>query len=98
LQPKISAKNGYCTGMLLKFADVLNELDCGHVFVHVFDELQLLIVRLVSDKPLSKSAPSSSGFAANQLAYVITTSGSTGVPKIVRVPHQCIVPNVKHLR
>jgi len=97
LQPKISAKNGYCTGML-KFADVLNELDCGHVLLHVFDELQLLIVRLVSDKPLSKSTPSSSGFAANQLAYVITTSGTTGVPKIVRVPHQCIVPNIKHLR
>eukprot|EP00106_Octopus_bimaculoides_P004599 XP_014772041.1 PREDICTED: acyl-CoA synthetase family member 4-like [Octopus bimaculoides] len=32
------------------------------------------------------------------LAYCISTSGSTGVPKIVRVPHKSIVPNVIHLR
>lgn len=33
-----------------------------------------------------------------ELAYVLHTSGSTGLPKIVRVPHKCIVPNVLHLR
>ncbi|KAG7488869.1 hypothetical protein MATL_G00038990 [Megalops atlanticus] len=32
------------------------------------------------------------------LAYVLHTSGTTGVPKTVRVPHQCIVPNILHLR
>ncbi|XP_075422266.1 beta-alanine-activating enzyme isoform X2 [Ascaphus truei] len=32
------------------------------------------------------------------LAYVLHTSGTTGVPKIVSVPHQCIVPNIHHLR
>uniref|UniRef100_A0A8C4R1N8 Carrier domain-containing protein n=2 Tax=Eptatretus burgeri TaxID=7764 RepID=A0A8C4R1N8_EPTBU len=32
------------------------------------------------------------------LAYVLHTSGTTGVPKIVRVPHCCIVPNIIHLR
>ncbi|XP_035270883.1 beta-alanine-activating enzyme isoform X2 [Anguilla anguilla] len=32
------------------------------------------------------------------LAYVLHTSGTTGLPKIVRVPHKCIVPNVLHLR
>ena len=32
------------------------------------------------------------------LAYCITTSGTTGKPKVVMVPHQCIVPNVLHLR
>ncbi|NWU99282.1 ACSF4 enzyme, partial [Upupa epops] len=32
------------------------------------------------------------------LAYVLHTSGTTGVPKIVRVPHKCIVPNIQHLR
>lgn len=31
------------------------------------------------------------------LAYILQTSGTTGVPKIVRVPHQCIVPNIQHL-
>lgn len=32
------------------------------------------------------------------LAYVLHTSGTTGLPKIVRVPHQCILPNIVHLR
>ncbi|XP_075005251.1 beta-alanine-activating enzyme isoform X6 [Calonectris borealis] len=31
------------------------------------------------------------------LAYVLHTSGTTGIPKIVRVPHKCIVPNIQHL-
>ncbi|KAG7263220.1 hypothetical protein CRUP_036226 [Coryphaenoides rupestris] len=43
--------------------------------------------------------PASSGLAENtDLAYVLHTSGTTGVPKIVRVPHKCIVPNIQHLR
>lgn len=32
------------------------------------------------------------------LAYVLHTSGTTGIPKIVRVPHACIVPNIQHFR
>uniref|UniRef100_A0A3B3S6E3 Aminoadipate-semialdehyde dehydrogenase n=1 Tax=Paramormyrops kingsleyae TaxID=1676925 RepID=A0A3B3S6E3_9TELE len=32
------------------------------------------------------------------LAYVLHTSGTTGLPKAVKVPHQCIVPNITHLR
>ncbi|KAM5271723.1 beta-alanine-activating enzyme [Ctenodactylus gundi] len=32
------------------------------------------------------------------LAYVLHTSGTTGTPKVVRVPHTCILPNVQHLR
>ncbi|NWU74848.1 ACSF4 enzyme, partial [Onychorhynchus coronatus] len=32
------------------------------------------------------------------LAYVLHTSGTTGMPKIVRVPHKCIVPNIQHLK
>uniref|UniRef100_A0AAY5KHA4 Carrier domain-containing protein n=1 Tax=Esox lucius TaxID=8010 RepID=A0AAY5KHA4_ESOLU len=32
------------------------------------------------------------------LAYVLHTSGTTGLPKTVRVPHKCIVPNIQHLR
>uniref|UniRef100_A0A8C8AJX3 Beta-alanine-activating enzyme n=1 Tax=Otus sunia TaxID=257818 RepID=A0A8C8AJX3_9STRI len=34
----------------------------------------------------------------DSLAYVLHTSGTTGVPKIVRVPHKCIVPNIQHLK
>ncbi|XP_054488650.2 beta-alanine-activating enzyme isoform X1 [Agelaius phoeniceus] len=32
------------------------------------------------------------------VAYVLHTSGTTGIPKIVRVPHKCIVPNIQHLK
>ncbi|GCB60124.1 beta-alanine-activating enzyme [Scyliorhinus torazame] len=32
------------------------------------------------------------------MAYILQTSGTTGTPKIVRVPHQCIVPNILHLK
>uniref|UniRef100_UPI00398F2FC6 beta-alanine-activating enzyme isoform X2 n=1 Tax=Pristiophorus japonicus TaxID=55135 RepID=UPI00398F2FC6 len=32
------------------------------------------------------------------VAYILQTSGTTGTPKIVRVPHQCIVPNIQHLK
>ncbi|XP_062991428.1 beta-alanine-activating enzyme [Elgaria multicarinata webbii] len=34
----------------------------------------------------------------HSIAYVLHTSGTTGVPKIVRVPHKCIVPNILHLQ
>jgi len=34
----------------------------------------------------------------SDLAYCITTSGTTGVPKVVHVPHSCIAPNITHLR
>jgi non-ribosomal peptide synthetase component F len=33
-----------------------------------------------------------------KLAYVLQTSGSTGLPKTVKVPHECIVPNVLDIR
>ncbi|XP_076009740.1 beta-alanine-activating enzyme isoform X2 [Genypterus blacodes] len=33
-----------------------------------------------------------------ECAYVLHTSGTTGLPKIVRVPHRCILPNILHLR
>lgn len=35
---------------------------------------------------------------AEELAYVLHTSGTTGLPKIVKVPHKCIVPNIVHIR
>jgi hypothetical protein len=33
-----------------------------------------------------------------KMAYTIQTSGTTGYPKIVRVPHRCIVPNIQSLQ
>ncbi|XP_074848915.1 beta-alanine-activating enzyme isoform X4 [Carettochelys insculpta] len=34
----------------------------------------------------------------HSVAYILHTSGTTGIPKIVRVPHQCIMPNILHLQ
>ncbi|XP_029171037.1 LOW QUALITY PROTEIN: beta-alanine-activating enzyme [Nylanderia fulva] len=31
-------------------------------------------------------------------AYAIATSGSTGAPKVVKVPHSCILPNITDLK
>ena len=35
---------------------------------------------------------------SKDVAYVLQTSGTTGDPKAVFVPHSCIVPNILHLR
>lgn len=34
----------------------------------------------------------------HRFAYAIATSGSTGLPKIVRISHSCIVPNITDLK
>lgn len=39
-----------------------------------------------------------SAASLGSLAYALHTSGTTGLPKTVRVPHHCIVPNILHLR
>lgn len=44
-------------------------------------------------KPVSLSLP-----LEWSIAYLVYTSGSTGAPKIVRVPHSCIIPNILDLR
>ncbi|XP_071786439.1 beta-alanine-activating enzyme-like [Asterias amurensis] len=53
-----------------------------------FRLFKLLANQRPSDSSLSESA---------HLAYAMHTSGTTGKPKIVRVPHQCIVPNIQDL-
>lgn len=36
--------------------------------------------------------------SSNSLAYVMCTSGSTNLPKLVYVPHSCIVPNIQDFK
>ncbi|XP_033631783.1 beta-alanine-activating enzyme-like isoform X3 [Asterias rubens] len=49
-------------------------------------------------KLLANQRPSESSLSESaHLAYAMHTSGTTGKPKIVRVPHQCIVPNIQDL-
>ncbi|XP_056132799.1 beta-alanine-activating enzyme [Lampris incognitus] len=52
----------------------------------------------LDDAGLSSSAIQAEDIGHRDLAYVLHTSGTTGLPKIVRVPHKCIVPNILHLR
>uniref|UniRef100_UPI001939323A beta-alanine-activating enzyme-like n=1 Tax=Styela clava TaxID=7725 RepID=UPI001939323A len=33
----------------------------------------------------------------SNISYIVHTSGTTGVPKIITVPHKCIVSNIVHL-
>ncbi|KAI8510527.1 Cyclic nucleotide-gated olfactory channel [Branchiostoma belcheri] len=49
----------------------------------------LFLVRVLGTAPTRCGSP---------LAYTLQTSGTTGQPKTVGVPHSCIVPNILHLR
>ncbi|XP_044873883.1 beta-alanine-activating enzyme isoform X7 [Mauremys mutica] len=56
----------------------------------------------IADLDQLKSKTSQSGYMdvgqQHSLAYILHTSGTTGIPRIVRVPHKCIVPNILHLQ
>ncbi|KAM9762513.1 beta-alanine-activating enzyme [Menidia menidia] len=94
----------YCavkTELLQKFqADLIK-----HVSVEVraeWPEFKLTLTRL--GPPLAEAecsgAETQNGASISEraLAYVLHTSGTTGPPKTVRVPHQCIIPNILDLR
>ena len=53
-------------------------------------------VQLFKLKPVQNE--NNSDFQKNSFAYAISTSGTTGIPKIVKVPHESIVPNILDLR
>ncbi|XP_074525010.1 beta-alanine-activating enzyme [Halichoeres trimaculatus] len=98
----------YCavkTDMLQQFQENLLK----HVSVEVCAELPKFKITVVQvkkqldsekhhgDQTAEGSAESKEAAHAD-LAYVLHTSGTTGVPKTVRVPHRCILPNILHLR
>ncbi|XP_046905585.1 beta-alanine-activating enzyme isoform X3 [Hypomesus transpacificus] len=51
----------------------------------------------MANADLSAQGSGPGNVSQGELAYVLHTSGTTGLPKIVRVPHKCIVPNILHL-
>uniref|UniRef100_A0A3B1KH26 Aminoadipate-semialdehyde dehydrogenase n=1 Tax=Astyanax mexicanus TaxID=7994 RepID=A0A3B1KH26_ASTMX len=69
---------------------------------HPSSETQPADDQIWQKKPEEKQHPSAAVPTAvnqeEQLAYILHTSGTTGLPKIVKVPHKCIVPNILHLR
>ncbi|KAI3369008.1 hypothetical protein L3Q82_025980 [Scortum barcoo] len=78
---------------------------CGLKYCAVkTDMLQLLPVAEHERRPEQTGAQTADGpglcdaAAHKELAYVLHTSGTTGLPKIVKVPHKCILPNILHLR
>ncbi|XP_056271248.1 beta-alanine-activating enzyme isoform X2 [Pseudoliparis swirei] len=96
------------TDELQRFQDAVGD----HASVEVLSSLpkfRLTLVRLAPRGPEHGGARAAGGAAAptaggsreagpGDLAYVLHTSGTTGLPKIVRVPHRCILPNILHLR
>ncbi|XP_023127577.2 beta-alanine-activating enzyme isoform X2 [Amphiprion ocellaris] len=101
----------YCVvkmDLLQQFQTALVE----HVTVEVCVELpkfKLTLIRIgqlsvTEHKQRSRSPTSDDAVVLKQdvgctdLAYVLHTSGTTGLPKTVRVPHKCILPNILHLR
>ncbi|XP_008280210.1 beta-alanine-activating enzyme [Stegastes partitus] len=101
----------YCavkTDLLQQFQTALIK----HITVEVYVELTKFKLTLIRIEPLpvaedeqgSRSQTSEDTAVLKQdagcrdLAYVLHTSGTTGLPKTVRVPHKCILPNILHLR
>lgn len=73
-------------------------------------EMSCYVCRLISQETNSKamdviscpgtytSARPVSVVCPDSIAYVLTTSGTTGDPKLVQVPHCSVVPNILDLR
>ncbi|XP_037325420.2 beta-alanine-activating enzyme isoform X2 [Pungitius pungitius] len=68
----------------------------------VLPKFRVTLVRVellpVAEQPGPTGGRRAGGAGLVDLAYVMHTSGTTGDPKIVRVPHKCILPNILHLR
>nr|XP_057930220.1 beta-alanine-activating enzyme isoform X2 [Doryrhamphus excisus] len=107
LSSRVMIKCGlkYCavkTDLLQQFHATLDQ----HMTVEVCAVMPKFKLTLVKVKPLpdadqKQEAEQPGSLCASGregLAYVLHTSGTTGLPKIVRVPHQCILPNILHLR
>lgn len=98
------------TDILQKFKNSLGEFVAAEVCV-VLPKFKLTLLQVTcrqnaeqkqEDKPTIDEKQyggtvNTSAEVKDFLAYVLHTSGTTGLPKIVRVPHKCILSNILHL-
>jgi acyl-coenzyme A synthetase/AMP-(fatty) acid ligase len=79
----------------------LNDNDHDNTFIRIpleiIDRNSLHEVRFTVLKVTTRNQPCVVNWSKD-LAYAMQTSGTTGDPKAVFVPHSCIVPNIFHLR
>ena len=67
------------TNLFLKYnAEIVND--------DMLRQMDITLVKLAKKQEVMRNRIS--------LAYCITTSGTTGSPKIVKVPNECIIPNI----
>ena len=67
------------TNLFLKYnAEIVND--------DMLRQMDITLVKLAKKQEVMRNRTS--------LAYCITTSGTTGSPKIVKVPNECIIPNI----
>lgn len=71
----------------------LAKLDCRLIPSLVLRAMGMHLVRVWLNDPHDEGLKNIVG-----IAYCITTSGTTGTPKVVRVPYSCISPNVADFR
>ncbi|KAM9831351.1 beta-alanine-activating enzyme [Neosynchiropus ocellatus] len=106
LSARVMTSSGlkYCavhSDLLQQFQSAVSD----HMTVEIIETLPKFKLTLVRVEPVPTAEPRSGtkrpkrcGSDGRGVAYVLHTSGTTGLPKIVRVPHECILPNVLHLR
>lgn len=78
------------------FQELFNKLSCE--YSKVYDNLVLGGGVSISILQLRTTDATPNSICDANIAYALTTSGTTGSPKIVKVPHSCIVSNVLDLR
>ncbi|XP_013066099.2 beta-alanine-activating enzyme-like isoform X2 [Biomphalaria glabrata] len=74
---------------LKTFNSLIQSFNGRQVISDTLQTFHLLLIQLETSASLSQPS---------DLAYCITTSGTTGLPKVIKVSHSSIVPNILHLR